>query len=289
MDDAAEPGRALILISWDGKSAPLGSVDFDAAPDFDILLFDYSGTGAAADTPVALAGTISLKTECKGQIYAALHAYLPASSRHDYVALIDDDIAVAVSALNAALQIARIDALDSFALALTADSYVNHAVFVQRPGSSVRAVPWVEVMMPFYRTELFSAAEPYYRDSISSYGIDQFAMPLMARLTGMTRCAVIDAYTARHHRPVTSDARTFSNGRTARQERIIVRRQCLARLRTDRPDLIGTRWFYKTFSPPGGPARFWLLYLAWPWHAVVGLVSRRHRRQVPQHPPIEAA
>jgi hypothetical protein len=271
--------RTLVLISWDGRSAPLAHVEPDAEPEFDILLFDYSGGSGSVPAALPIDHRISQKTECKGQIFETLAAYLQNSDEaYDYVGLIDDDIAVAVSSLNGAIALAAKTGLDSFSLSLTADSFVNHRRFVTRPGGTMRAVPWVEVMMPFYRRALFEAAAPYFTGSVSSYGIDQFVMPMVCKTTGMDRVALIDAYFAGHHRPVTSDGRIYSNGLTAHQERVVLRRQCLSDIKATWPRLIGTGWYYRTFAPFDGPAGFWGLRLLWPLHLAQRLVSRRVRR-----------
>jgi hypothetical protein len=280
--------RPLVLISWDGRSSPLACLACDAEPAFDILLFDYSGSDCDPVPRLSVRETLREKTECKGQIFAAFHNYLRNNDNHDYVALIDDDISVSVSALNGAIAIAREHNLDSFSLALAPDSHINHRQFVQRPGSRLRWTPWVEVMMPFYRRALFMAAGPFYQNSISSYGLDQFALPLTGKLTGMNRVAVIDAYTAGHYRPVTSDTRTFSNGLTAKQERVVVWLDCLKIVRTQHPELLATRWFYRTFAPLDGPARFWTLLFGWPWQIMRRLVSQAVRRQRPPHARNEA-
>lgn len=271
--------RTLILISWDGCAPPLALIEPDAVPDFDILLFDYSGGSATACAKLPVQHRISQKTECKGQIFTAFRNYLDQSTdNHDYVALIDDDIAVNVSSLNKAIALATEAGLDSFSLSLTPDSFVNHPRFVARPGSMMRAMPWVEVMMPFYRRALFMAAGPYFEGSVSSYGIDQFVMPMVCKTTGMDSVALIDACSAGHHRPVTSDGRIYSNGMTAHRERIVLRQRCVADITTKNPELLATAWFYKTFAPMNGPGRFWALYLRWPFHLFGRLVSQRAKR-----------
>lgn len=272
--------RTLVLISWDGLSTPLVHIEPDAAPAFDILLFDYTGGSAEPAAALPIKDRLSRKTECKGQIFEAFAGYLSQSTeRYDYVALIDDDISVSVSSLNGAISLAATAQLDSFSLSLTPDSFVNHTRFVSQPGSTMRAMPWIEVMMPFYRQALFMAAAPYFERSISSYGIDQFVMPMVCKTTGMDHVALIDAFSAGHHRPVTSDGRVYSNGFTAHQERVVLRQRCLADIKVKCPELLGTAWFYRTFAPLNGPAKFWLLYFGWPRHLVQRLVSQRVSRQ----------
>jgi hypothetical protein len=87
-------------------------------------------------------------------------------------------------------------------------------------------VPWVEIMMPFYRLSLLEAVAPFYPYSISSYGIDRHAMPLMQAVLKMTKTAVIDAVIASHIRPITSQHKIYSNGMTAEQEAAKINQLC---------------------------------------------------------------
>ena len=269
-----QAGRsALVVYAWNGRDDPLALVRRDAAPEFDLLLFDYGGTVEAA----SFAGypVISRTTECKGEIFREVHRHVAATgSCHDYIGLIDDDIEFAFSDINRLLRIAGEHELDSFQAALTADSHHAHRHLLARAGSSLRPVPWVEVMMPFYRAALFMAGGPYYERSISSYGIDQFVFPALQKLTGMERVAVIDAVALRHARPITSDSKTFANGLTAHQERVVQWRMARAQVARERPGLVGTRWYLRTFSPLGGHHRFWTLRLLAPWLWLQGLAAR---------------
>jgi hypothetical protein len=261
-----EPHRptALVVYAWNGRGKPLDLVRQDEAPGFDLLLFDYSGTVTAAE--VAGFPVLSRQTECKGEIYRDVHGHVSTTpARWDHVGLIDDDIELAWSDLNRLLTIARAEGLDSFQAALTADSFHAHHWLIARPGQTLRPLPWVEVMMPFYRTALFLAGGPYYARSISSYGLDQFVLPALQKLTGMDKVAIVDAVVVRHTRPITSDDKTFANGLTAHQERLLQWRMARAQVAAERPDLVGTRWYFQTFSPLNGHHRYWPLRLAAPW------------------------
>lgn len=274
--------RTLVLVSWDGQSDPLRLLRRDADPAFDLILFDYSGGKEHPETGMPVKDILRVKTECKGQIYKAFHAYVATlSEQYDYVALIDDDICVAISALNEAIVRGVAAGLDSFALSLTPDSYCDHRRFIQKAGPPLRTMSWVEVMMPFYRMALFDAAAPFFQWTISSYGLDQFAMPLVCRLTGMANIATIDARSARHVRPVSSGRTVYSNGLTAQEERRAMWRRCVAMIRRDHPRFLATRWYYATYAPLKGPVRFWRLYLLWPVDLVRRLVSARLPRQKP--------
>lgn len=264
----------LVVYAWNGQEPPLACVRQDAAPQFDLLLFDYSGR---AEAPAGVA-MLTCATQCKGEIYREVHAWLAArpAGRYSHVGLIDDDIELAWSDLNRLIAIAAEHDCDAFQAALSADSEHDHPRFVARAGRELRWVDWIEVMMPFYRTEVFLAGGAFFARSISSYGLDQFVLPTLHRLAGRERVAVIDAVVVRHGRPITSDGKVFANGLTARQERVLQRRLAMAHVARERPDLLGTGWYFRTFAPWSGPASFWLVRLAAPWLWLRRLLARPH-------------
>ena len=258
-----------MVITWDGRSPPCALIDADADPAFDWLIFDYSGRGAQPYQEASgRTQFLSQATECKGQIFAAIaHHVSTLGDRPDYVGLIDDDVALTVSGINAMLATARSHALGSFSAALTQGSCYSHARFLQRPGSDVRIVPWVEVMMPFYRTDLLVDGAVFFEQSISSYGIDQFVMPLLHHVNGGD-AAIIDSVLAEHRRPITSQNKRFSNGRTALEERRLLRAMAMHWVLRRRPQWRRKLWYYRTFAPVDGPAEFWPTWLAWPINAL---------------------
>ncbi len=259
---ATRTGRSLIVFTWDGGS--LDHIDLNADPQFDILLFDFTGCAIRPDRDWAF---LSQKTECKGDVLRVISRYLRQAGRKpEYIALFDHDIKACIDGINRLLEIARREKLDSFAPALSHDSYFSYPRFLKKPHSSIRKTRWVEVMMPFYRSELFLAAADFYERSITAYGIDSFVMPLFQKILGMDNVAIIDLVTVTHMHPVSSGSRCCSNGLTPYKERRLARRRCLEWLAANRPDLIGSSWYYETFAPLDGPASFWMLRLTWPWH-----------------------
>ena len=264
-----QAGSACILISWNGRAQPFECLAIDAVPEFELVLFDYSGTVAAMPASSLPCTLISKRTECKGQIFSAFANHLAKREvQFAYVALIDDDIQISIATINRLLSIAKAENFDVFAPSLSHSSFYSHKQFLQQPSVDWHSVPWIEVMMPFYKQALFMAARAYFENSISSYGIDQFAFAMLQQLTGMQHVAVIDAVVVTHGRAISSDKTTFSNGLTAHQERRAMRRRCMQVIACDHPELLGSAWYYKTFAPLNGPLRFWTAYLAWPWHKV---------------------
>ncbi|UXH76671.1 hypothetical protein [Roseateles amylovorans] len=253
-DPPAPVRRPVVLVSWDGQSQPLGLVHLNATPEFDWLLFDY--TGRQATGPRQWRGqsitVLAAATECKGEIYHHLAEHLileqaEGAATPEYVALIDDDILISVSQLNTALHLGRAERLDVFSPSLSHDSPFSHQWMRHQPNRIYREVDWVEVMMPFYRGALFLAGRDYYRDNISSWGVDRFLMPTLQQLAGQTRTALLDAVMASHRRPVTSGGKVYRNGRTAWQERQVLRQASLDLIDRQQPALRDTAWFHRLF------------------------------------------
>jgi hypothetical protein len=243
------------LVSWDGVSTPWSKVHLDAPAQFDWVLFDYSGTAQVnqLSRDGHTAWVLSGATECKGEIFQALAHWMLSreggeGTPPEYIGLIDDDIVLGVSDLNWLLHLARVEGLDVFSPVLTHDSRYTHRWSLQQPHRLLRDMDWVEVMMPFYRHEVFIAAAPYFKGNVSSWGIDKYLIPTMQQLTGCTRTALVDAVAASHRREVTSGQKRYRNGRTAGEEREAMKALCLSLLRDQAPHLLGTPWFHRVFE-----------------------------------------
>lgn len=291
----AAPGRPLVLVSWDGHSMPLALIHLDATPEFDWVIFDYTGrqTPGARTLRGQAVTVLAAQTECKGEIFfhlaehlaglaasadarlseavdrrsganahetsaAGVNAAIPrgdddalkplsAAPWPEYVALIDDDILLSVSQINTALHLGRCERLDIFSPSLSHDSPYSHHWTRHQPHRVYREVPWVEVMMPFYRGDLFMAARPYYRDNISSWGLDRFIFPTLQQLHRRTRTAMLDAVMASHRRPITSGEKVYRNGRTAWQERQLLRQASLDLIDREAPELRQSAWFHQQY------------------------------------------
>lgn len=241
--------RDLVLISWDGKSPLHQFVLFDAVPAFDLLTFDYSGSAVKPPPIAANHFFMSERTECKGHIYQAASRFLDQSDvNYRFIGLIDDDIVLKLSDINFLLHIAARFGLHSVAPALTHDSFFTYRHTLRQQERLFHPVPWVEVMMPFYRVDLFRMAAPFFRHSISSWGLDVFVMPMFQKFANMERTAVIDAVAATHMRTIQSGGKVYSNGLTAIEEMEKLRHLCIAHIRETRPELIETEWFQATFG-----------------------------------------
>lgn len=259
----APTSKNLVVLNWDGKGSgpPFYQVDEPAA--FDLLVFDFTGKAEAPAIPHTR--FFSKKTEMKGQIYGVIADYLRERRLdYDYIALIDDDIEITSAGINRCFDLGHRLGLASFAPSLTHDSHYSWANTLTRPSEVWHRVDCTEIMMPFYRFDLFLAAAPFYPETISGYGLDRFIIMMLQHLMGLGPAGVIDTVSARHNRPVTSAGKTYSNGRTAWGERKHIRKLGMRHVAAHHPRQLGKLWYMRCFADARGPARFWGPWACWP-------------------------
>lgn len=225
--------KSIVVISWDGHSDPLRYIHLDAIAEFQIFIFDYSGI----DHSSLLNLTdhhfyISVKTECKGDILQNIYTYLTNQKIESfkYIGILDDDICISISDLNKLLFIASLENLDVFQASLTHDSYYHHRQFIQKKGFQILPSQWVEIMAPFYSKEIFFEAGKEFKRSISGTGIDVYLIPMVQVLLAKTNTAVVHNVTMKHCRPIRTDNRVFSNGKTNLIEIAELQKYCIAQI-----------------------------------------------------------
>jgi hypothetical protein len=234
---------SLVVVTWDGKSKPLNHILVDAIPEFDILVFDHS----AKCTSVEVKGLPNLKllskaTENKGQIFDELYKYLYVqhSSNYNYIGVFDDDLYSSISDINKLLFIGDLEALDVFQPSITQDSYHDHQKFIHKPGFQTIEDSWVEIMCPFYKEELFKAASPYYKYTISGQGIDIYLMPCLQQILNLKKTAVVHGVQIKHCRPIQSGNRIYSNGKTNLEEIEVIRLKSIELVQQTKPGIFDT-------------------------------------------------
>ncbi|MBL7759230.1 MAG: hypothetical protein JNK08_00890 [Sediminibacterium sp.] len=225
--------KTMVVFAWNGTGQAFKHIHWDATPNFEVLLFNYSGNDAQPQLhPQAYYDELlSISTEFKGRLMAEVQRYLQHRQELGYVGFFDDDLEITVSGINRLLRIAELHNLDAFQPATTPDSFTSHAFTTQLPDTDLAAADWVEIMCPFYRKNIFDAAAEFFAWNISSYGIDNYAIPFYQKTMGMDRTAVIHAVSVKHLKPVTTGEKIFSNGLSARQEGERIRTELLRRIR----------------------------------------------------------
>jgi hypothetical protein len=244
---------AVVIFAWNGKDEAFQHIQWDATPAFEVVLFDYSGKAAlplneqhaaafnerAASVPsdMVIDQFISVATEFKGRLINEVYQHFEGNPHYRYIGFFDDDLAIAISGINQLLAIAEREQFDAFQAATDDQSYSSHSFTVQQPGIEWLPVDWVEIMCPFYRKEIFDAAHEFYASNISSYGLDNYAIPYCQKILGMNRTAVIHAVSVTHLKPVTNGDKKFSNGLRAREEGELIRTEILRMISAEQADL----------------------------------------------------
>ncbi|MDE3236516.1 MAG: hypothetical protein KGO81_11215 [Bacteroidota bacterium] len=232
--------KNLVVITWNGETIPFKYVFFDAAPQFEILLFNYSGKDQTTPSNTHYDYLISAATECKGQVLYEVEKYLHENHnvKYNYIGFLDDDIILKVSDINFMLHIARLYELDAFQPSVLHDSFHSHRFNLTDSSRLLRLVSWVEIMAPFFKHELLIAARPFLSRSISSYGIDCYVIPFYQKIMGMEKTAVIHAVAIHHFQQITSSQKRYSNGLTAFEEAEKFRAEILNMVLKDYPHLL---------------------------------------------------
>jgi hypothetical protein len=98
-------------------------------------------------------------------------------------------------------------------------------------------------MSPFYSEAVFKAAGPHFKHSISGTGLDVYLIPTIQRLIGKTKTAVVHGVQLKHARPIRTDNRVFSNGKTNLEEIRYVQGVCRA-MAAERPELFDSEFHF---------------------------------------------
>ncbi len=246
--------NTLVIVTWDGISTPFNFVHFDTNPNFDLLLFDYSGaTTRNCDSIINADFLLSKKTENKGQVYQEIKHYLNEnkSFNYSYIGIMDDDLLFKISEFNYMLQVANLHDLHVFQPAIARDSYYSHRKCLQQPGRILTYTDWVEMMAPFYHITLFNAASPYFPLVNSGQGIDKFMMPCLQIIHDMNNTAIIHVAMIKHCRPIRSHLRLYSNGLTGDQEIELIRQKAIQLVNKDEYKQLFNAKFHRTILYEG--------------------------------------
>jgi hypothetical protein len=217
--------NTLVVITWDGISTPLNHILIDTDKKFDLLIYDYSGKADINNFEnIECNYFISIKSECKGDILLNLFHYITKNNliSYEYVGVFDDDIYISYSDLNKLIFIATLEKLDVFQASLSHDSYYNHRQFIHKPGHLIQETLWVEIMAPFYRMDIFLKAGPYLQHSISGTGVDVYLIPTIQKLLSLNKTYIVHGVQMKHCRPIRTDNRIFTNGKTNLEEIVIM-------------------------------------------------------------------
>ncbi|MDP1844018.1 MAG: hypothetical protein Q8K64_11395 [Sediminibacterium sp.] len=243
-------GQSVVVFAWNGKDKPFHHIHYNEVPQFNVVLFNYSGNGAVPETyeDIRYDELINIQTEFKGSLINEVYKHFSANKAIDYIGFIDDDLAISIGGINQLFNIAHEENLDAFQPATTADSFMSHEFTLQKPNIIWEPTDWVEIMCPFYRKTIFDASAEFYPNCISSYGIDRYAIPYFQKILGQDKTAIIHAVPVTHLKPITNGNRSFSNGLSAIEEGELIRKTLLRRIFKSDKQLFSTAFLKNVFE-----------------------------------------
>jgi hypothetical protein len=226
-----------IYFSWNAeKDYPLINLILDEEPKFNISLFDYTGYLQKENNKIFYLEKenwskkckfYSFKSEGKGDVLEFISDLESNIQTNSYVGIFDDDIIIRVSDLNRAIVIGTNAKMSSFQPSLVRCSHISHEFTVNCSNSIARKVDWVEVTMIILKKNLLQSAKPFFKYSISSWGLDCYVFPILSITEGIGNYhGIIDASIASHVRPLQSDKKIYRNGLTANQEMVEIKKIC---------------------------------------------------------------
>jgi predicted thioesterase len=224
---------SIVVFAWNGRDTAFEHIIWDAVPKFQVILFNFSGNGnlPSLKENSSYDQLLQIRTEFKGRLIKAVYDHLQTAGNYQYIGFVDDDLKLSISGINQMFAIAKQEGLDAFQPSTTKESNDSHAFTLHQPGKVFTLVDWVEIMCPFYRKAVFEAAHEFYENSISSYGLDVYAIPYFQKILALDKTAVIHEVEVTHLRPVTDGDKVLSNGLTSRQEGELIRTEILLRIR----------------------------------------------------------
>lgn len=157
-------------------------VVFDQPLACRVVLFDWTGEGFESGSNPHGFESLSVATECKGQLMEQALRRLGSPASGHYMGFIDNDVLLRSSDIQTLLAVARIHQLSAAqpAVSFTSSLCREYGWLRQRAGSSLHRVPIVEIMAPFIRADLLNLAMLFLPGVRSGYGLDRFVLPLCA-------------------------------------------------------------------------------------------------------------
>lgn len=190
-----------------------------------VVLFDFTGTGFEPGCNPHGWEEVSIRCHGKGDVMVSCMKQLSLPEQDQYIGILDDDVVLRSSDVRIMLALGRIHNLSALQPAVPLNTVLSleYGFLRQRPSISLHRVPFVEVLAPFLRADLFHMAMAFGSGILSSYGLDRFAYPLCAVHMNMWRFAAIDLTPLEHVRPLRTLQKRYPNGLLSKEEELLVR------------------------------------------------------------------
>ena len=215
------PDDLLVITSDRGKHC----IVVDQPLHCRVILLDYTGTGFEPGSNPHGWEQISVACRGKGEVLQQCIQRLDCPQSTEYIGVVDDDVFMRSSAITTMLGMARVHNLSALQPSVPMNSVLSHeyGFLRQRASTSLHRVPFIEVLAPFLRADLFQLVMKFGEGIMSSYGLDRFAYPLCAAHLNCWRFGAIDLTPLEHVRPLRTLNKRYDNGLLSKEEELLVR------------------------------------------------------------------
>ena len=221
LNPGTRPDDLLVITSDRGKHC----IVVDQPLNCRVVLFDFTGTGFEPGSNPYGWEQISVACRGKGEVLQQCINRLDCPQSSEYIGIFDDDVLIRTSAIATMLAMARVHNLSALQPSVPMNSVLSHeyGFLRQRPSTSLHRVPFVEVLAPLLRADLFQLVMKFGDGIMSSYGLDRFAYPLCAAHLNCWRFGAIDLTPLEHVRPLRTLNKRYENGLLSKEEELLVR------------------------------------------------------------------
>ena len=225
LNPGPRPNDLLVITSERGKHCLI----WDQPLPCRVVLFDFTGEGFDEGSNPNNFETFSAPCRGKGEVLEYVWKQIRLPEDNHYIGVIDDDVVLRSSDIFTMLAMARIHELTAIQPSVPMNTVLSseYGFLRQRPSISLHRVPFVEVLAPFLRVDLFKLTMAFGQGILSSYGLDRFAYPLCAAHMDCWKFAAIDLTPLEHIRPLQTLQKRYSNGLLSKEEELLVRQRLM--------------------------------------------------------------
>jgi hypothetical protein len=225
LNPGPRPDDLLVITSERGKHCLI----WDQPLPCRVVLFDFTGDGFDEESNPNGFETFSAPCRGKGEVLEYVWKKISLPEDNHYIGVIDDDVVLRSSDIFTMLAMARIHELTAVQPSVPMNTVLSseYGFLRQRPSISLHRVPFVEVLAPFLRVDLFKLTMVFGQGILSSYGLDRFAYPLCAAHLNCWKFAAIDLTPLEHIRPLQTLQKKYSNGLMSKEEELLVRQRLM--------------------------------------------------------------
>ena len=190
-----------------------------------VVMLDFTGKGFPPGSNPHGFEELSIPCEGMGEAMNAVWSELEMPPEDHYISVICDDVMLSSGDVFKLLALARLHNL----LAIQPSVALNHELsgeygfLRQRPCLSMHRVPFVEMMAPFMRRDLWDLVMPFNRGKGSGYGIDRFVLTTCGEHLNAWRFAAADCVPMTHIRRGRTIQKRYRNGLLSKEEEYLVR------------------------------------------------------------------